>query len=218
MSEKPFVGAVDQGTTGTRFMIFDRAGHVVAAHYEEHRQIYPQPGWVEHDASEIWDRTRTTIGAALAKGNVHANDLAAIGVTNQRETVVVWDPKTGEPCCNAVVWQDTRSQPACQKLIDDGRADWIRAKTGLTIATYFSGPKLQWLLDNVPGLRARAERGEAVFGTVDSWIIWNLTGGPRGGVHVTDYSNASRTMLLDLETLDWDDELLDLFGIPRAML
>ncbi|MCX7838416.1 MAG: glycerol kinase GlpK [Anaerolineae bacterium] len=213
-----YVAAVDQGTTGTRFMIFDHAGKVVASHYEEHHQIYPQPGWVEHDAREIWDRTRTTIGGAMAKANVRAEHLAAIGVTNQRETTVVWNPKTGEPYYNAIVWQDTRTQPICQKLIDAGKSDWIRAKTGLPIATYFSAPKIQWLLDNVPGLRARAERGEAIFGNIDTWVIWNLTGGKNGGAHITDYSNASRTMLLNLHTLDWDDELLQLFGIPRAML
>jgi glycerol kinase len=213
-----YVAAVDQGTTGTRFMIFDHAGRVVASHYEEHHQIYPQPGWVEHDAGEIWDRTRTTIGGAMAKGNVRAEHLAAIGITNQRETTVVWNPKTGEPYHNAIVWQDTRTQTICQKLIDDGKSDFIRAKTGLPIATYFSGSKIQWLLENVAGLRAKAERGQALFGNIDTWVIWNLTGGARGGVHLTDYTNASRTMLLNLKTLDWDDELLKLFGIPRAML
>jgi glycerol kinase len=213
-----YVAAVDQGTTGTRFMIFDHAGKVVASHYEEHHQIYPQPGWVEHDAGEIWDRTRTTIGGAMAKANLRADGLGAIGVTNQRETTVAWNPKTGEPYHNAIVWQDTRTQPICQRLIDDGRESFIRAKTGLPIATYFSGPKIQWLLENVDGLRAKAERGEALFGNIDTWVIWNLTGGARGGVHITDYTNASRTMLLNLKTLDWDDELLNLFGIPRAML
>ena len=213
-----YIAAVDQGTTGTRFMIFNHAGQVVASHYEEHHQIYPQPGCVEHDAGEIWDRTRTTIGGAMAKGNVRAEDLAAIGITNQRETTVVWNPKTGEPYHPAIVWQDTRTQTICQKLIDAGKSDFIRAKTGLPIATYFSGPKVQWLLENVPGLRAQAERGNALFGNIDTWVIWNLTGGARGGVHVTDHTNASRTMLLNLQTLDWDDELLRLFGIPRAML
>jgi glycerol kinase len=213
-----YVAAIDQGTTGTRFMIFDHAGQVVASHYEEHHQIYPQPGWVEHDAGEIWDRTRTTIGGAIAKANVHAGNLAAIGVTNQRETTLVWNPKTGEPYHNAIVWQDTRTQEICQKLIDDGLSDIIRAKTGLPIATYFSASKLKWLLENVPELRGQAERGEAIFGNMDTWIIWNLTGGTRGGVHVTDYTNASRTMLLNLQTLDWDAELLKLFDIPHAML
>ncbi len=213
-----YVAAVDQGTTGTRFMIFDHAGKVVASHYEEHHQIYPQPGWVEHDAGEIWDRTRTTIGGAMAKGQVRANDLAAIGVTNQRETTVVWNPKTGEPYYHAIVWQDTRTQSICQRLIDEGHEARIRELTGLPVATYFSGPKIQWLLENVDGLRAKTERGDALFGNIDTWVIWNLTGGPRGGVHITDYTNASRTMLLNLRTLDWDDELLKLFAIPRAML
>jgi glycerol kinase len=218
MSQTNYVAAVDQGTTGTRFMIFNHAGQVVASHYEEHHQIYPQPGWVEHDAGEIWDRTRTTIGGAMAKAQVRAEHLAAIGVTNQRETTVVWNPKTGEPYYNAIVWQDTRTQTICEKLIADGRAEMLRAKTGLPIATYFSAPKIQWLLENVSGLRAYAERGDAIFGNMDTWVIWNLTGGTRGGVHITDYTNASRTMLLNLQTLDWDAELLALFNIPRAML
>ena len=213
-----YAAAIDQGTTGTRFMIFDHAGKVVAFHYEEHKQIYPQPGWVEHDAREIWEKVRATIGAAMAKGGLHAGNLASIGITNQRETTLVWNPKTGELYYNAIVWQDTRTQEICQRLIDDGKADLIRQKTGLTIATYFSGPKIRWLLENVPGLRARAEQGEAVFGNIDTWVIWNLSGGARDGVHITDYTNASRTMLLNLRTLDWDDELLNLFGIPRSML
>ncbi|MBI3913438.1 MAG: glycerol kinase GlpK [Chloroflexi bacterium] len=213
-----YVAAIDQGTTGTRFMIFDHAGKVVSSHYEEHQQIYPQPGWVEHDAREIWEKTRAVVSAALQKGNVRAADLAAIGVTNQRETTVVWNPKTGEPYHHAIVWQDTRSQAICQRLIDAGKDAFIRSKTGLPIATYFSAPKIQWLLENVGDLRAKAERGEAIFGTIDSWLIWNFTGGIRGGAHITDYTNASRTMLLNLQTLDWDDELLALFNIPRAML
>lgn len=218
MPEPRYAAAIDQGTTGTRFMIFDHAGKVVASHYEEHQQIYPQPGWVEHDAREIWEKTRATISAAMAKGGVRANDLASIGVTNQRETTVVWNRKTGEPYHNAIVWQDTRTQAICQRLIDDGHAARIREKTGLPVATYFSGPKIQWLLENVEGLRAQAERGDALFGNIDTWVIWNLTGGARGGVHITDHTNASRTMLLNLKTLDWDDELLNLFGIPRATL
>ncbi len=227
-----YVAAIDQGTTGTRFMVFDHAGCVVSSHYEEHRQIYPQPGWVEHDAREIWEKTRVTIQGALSsstsltvnsaegaeskrgvRGSVKASDLAAIGVTNQRETTVVWNPKTGEPYYHAIVWQDTRTQTICQRLIDAGKEAFIRAKTGLPIATYFSAPKIQWLLENVAGLRAQAERGEAIFGNIDTWVIWNLT-----GAHITDYTNASRTMLLNLQTLDWDDELLALFNIPRAML
>jgi len=213
-----YIAAIDQGTTGSRTMIFDHAGQVVSFHYEQHQQIYPQPGWVEHDAREIWEKTRVTIGAALAKKNLRASDLAAIGITNQRETTVVWNPKTGEPYHNAVVWQDTRTQNICQRLIDEGKEKFIREKTGLPIATYFSASKLQWLLDTVPGLRDQAQRGEAVFGNIDTWLIWNLTGGARGGVHLTDFTNASRTMLLDLKTLDWDEGLLQLFRIPRAML
>ncbi len=218
MTNPHYIAAIDQGTTGTRTMIFDHAGRVVSFHYQEHKQIYPQPGWVEHDALEIWNKTRATIEGALSKGGIRASDLAAIGITNQRETTVVWNPKTGELYHNAIVWQDTRTQDICQKLMRDGRDSFIRDKTGLPIATYFSGPKIQWLLDTIPSLRDRAERGEAVFGNMDTWIIWNLTGGPRGGAHVTDYTNASRTMLLNLRTLDWDDELLRLFSIRRSML
>lgn len=213
-----YAAAIDQGTTGTRFMIFDHAGQVVASHYEEHAQIYPQPGWVEHDAREIWEKTRATIGAAMAKGRVRSQNLASIGITNQRETTLVWNPKTGEVYHNAIVWQDTRTQEICQRLIDAGKGDMIRDKTGLPIATYFSAPKVQWLLENVPGLRAKVARGEAVFGNMDTWVIWNLTGGPREGVLITDYTNASRTMLMNLKTLDWDEELLALFAIPRSML
>jgi len=213
-----YAAAIDQGTTGTRFMIFDRQGRVVASCYEEHAQIYPRPGWVEHDPLEIWEKTRRVIAGALEEGNVSPEEIAAIGVTNQRETTVVWDPKTGEPLHNGIVWQDTRTREICQRLIADGLEETFRAKTGLPIATYFSGPKLKWLLDNVPGLREKAERGEAVFGTIDTWIIWNLTGGPAGGAHVTDVTNGSRTMLMDLHRLDWDDELLEILNIPHRML
>ncbi|HHS98450.1 MAG TPA: glycerol kinase [Chloroflexi bacterium] len=217
-SQPQYVAAVDQGTTGTRFMIFDHQGRVVASCYEEHTQIYPQPGWVEHNPTEIWEKTQRVIAGALAQGNIRPEQIAAIGVTNQRETTVVWDPHTGEPLHNAIVWQDTRTREICQQLIADGLEGTFRAKTGLPIATYFSGPKLKWLLDHVPGLREKAERGEAIFGTVDTWIVWNLTGGPAGGAHVTDITNASRTMLMDLRRLDWDDELLEVLNIPRRML
>ncbi|NOX61017.1 MAG: glycerol kinase GlpK [Chloroflexi bacterium] len=213
-----YVGAIDQGTTSTRFMIFDHAGRVVAVHQLEHEQIYPQPGWVEHDAQEIWARTQEVMRAALDKAGVSERDLAAIGVTNQRETTVVWNPKTGEPYYNAIVWQDTRTDRICNELARDGGQDRFRGKTGLPLATYFSGPKIKWILDNIPGVREAATRGEAIFGNIDSWIIWNLTGGPNGGVHVTDVTNASRTMLMNLETLDWDDELLGVMGVPRQML
>ncbi len=213
-----YTAAIDQGTTGTRLMIFDRQGQVVASCYEEHTQIYPRPGWVEHDPLEIWEKTRRVIAGVLEQGAIPPKQIAAIGVTNQRETTVVWDPETGEPLYNAIVWQDTRTREICQQLIADGLEETFRARTGLPIATYFSGPKLKWLLDNVPGLREKAERGEAIFGTIDTWIIWNLTGGPAGGAHVTDVTNASRTMLMDLHRLDWDDELLEVLGIPRRML
>jgi glycerol kinase len=213
-----FVGAIDQGTTSTRFMIFDHAGGEVARAQLEHEQILPQAGWVEHDPSEIWERTRTVIEQALTKAKLRASDLTAIGVTNQRETTVVWDPSTGRPLTNAIVWQDTRTDRIASALDRDGRGDVIRRKAGLPPATYFSAGKVQWILEHVEGVRAAAERGEALFGTTDSWVIWNLTGGRRGGEHVTDVTNASRTMLMDLGTLDWDDELLGFFDIPRAML
>ncbi|MGQ9595516.1 MAG: glycerol kinase GlpK [Anaerolineae bacterium] len=213
-----YVGAVDQGTTGTRFMLFSPEGKVVASHYQEHRQIYPQPGWVEHDPLEIWQKTQEVIQGALRESGIRPQQIAAIGVTNQRETTIVWDPETGQPLYNAVVWQCTRTTEICQDLINRGLEPTVREKTGLPIATYFSGPKVKWLLDHVPGLRERAEAGKALFGTVDTWLIWNLTGGPKGGVHVTDVSNASRTMLMDLRTLDWDPQMLEVLGVPRAML
>jgi glycerol kinase len=209
-----YIGALDSGTTSTRFMLFDAAGSVVAYDQREHRQIFPQSGWVEHDPLEIWERTRQVIGATLAKAQITAADLAAVGVTNQRETAVIWEKASGQPVYNAIVWQDTRTDRLCRELQESGHAERITRKTGLPIATYFSGPKIRWLLDNVPGLRSRAERGELLFGTVDSWLIWNLT----GGQHVTDVTNASRTLLMNLETLDWDEELLDLLGVPRALL
>ncbi|PID96809.1 MAG: glycerol kinase [Actinomycetales bacterium] len=213
-----FVGAVDQGTTSTRFMIFDHAGREVGKHQLEHEQILPRAGWVEHNPAEIWDRTQTVITSALTNTGLTASDLSAIGVTNQRETTIVWDRRTGRPYANALVWQDTRTAAIAAALDADGRGDVIRAKAGLPPATYFSGGKLQWLLEHVDGLRAAAEAGDALFGTPDTWVIWNLTGGPNGGRHVTDVTNASRTMLMDLTTLDWDDELLGFFGVPRAML
>ncbi len=213
-----YVAAVDQGTTSTRFMVFDHAGRVVSLHQLEHRQIYPQPGWVEHDPTEIWERTQQVIRAALEKNGIDPKEIAAIGVTNQRETTVVWDRKTGRPYYNAIVWQCTRTKDICEDLARDGGQDRFRPRTGLPLATYFSGPKIKWILDNVPGVRAAAEKGEALFGNIDTWEIWWLTGGPNGGVHVTDVSNASRTMLMNLETLDWDQEILDILGIPRQML
>jgi glycerol kinase len=213
-----YAAAIDQGTTSTRFMIFDHSGNVVGVDQKEHEQIYPKPGWVEHDPMEIWTRTQEVIEGALRKSGVDPKDIAAVGVTNQRETTVVWEKATGKPVYNAIVWQDTRTDKICNELAADGGQDRLRPKTGLPLATYFSGPKIKWILDNVPGVREKAEKGEVLFGNIDTWVIWNLTGGPQGGVHVTDVSNASRTMLMNLETLDWDDEILKLMGIPRAML
>jgi glycerol kinase len=213
-----YAGALDQGTTSTRFMIFDHRGQVVGIDQKEHEQIFPKPGWVEHNANEIWTRSQEVIQGALSKTGLSASDLAAVGITNQRETTVVWDRNSGEPVHNAIVWQDTRTDEICSQLAAEGGQDRFRAKVGLPIATYFSGPKVKWILDNVEGARARAEAGDLVFGNIDTWCIWNLTGGTNGGVHVTDVTNASRTMLMDLATLQWDDEILGVMGIPRSML
>ena len=208
-----YVAAIDQGTTSTRFIIFDHGGNVIAADQSEHRQIYPKPGWVEHDALEIWAQAQGVIAAALRKAGAERKDIAAIGVTNQRETTVVWERASGKPLYNAIVWQDTRTDDICRELGRQGGADRLRPKTGLPLATYFSGPKLKWILDHTDDARARAEKGELLFGNIDTWIIWNLT-----GEHVTDVTNASRTQLMDLESLDWDDEILQLLEIPRQML
>ena len=213
-----YVGAIDQGTTSTRFIIFDHASNPVASAQTEHEQIFPQPGWVEHDATEIWVRTQEVINVALAKAAIKPDEIAAIGVTNQRETTVVWERATGKPISNALVWQDTRTSDICRELAEQGGQDRFRLKTGLPLATYFSGPKIQWILDNVDGARARAEAGKLLFGNIDTWLIWNLTGGPSGGVHVTDVTNASRTMLMNLSTLQWDAELLDAMDVPPKML
>jgi glycerol kinase len=212
------VVAIDQGTTSTRAIVFDADGRILSSGQLEHRQYFPQPGWVEHDAVEIWHNTQEVIGIALARADITRRDVAAVGITNQRETAVVWDRRTGEPVHHAIVWQDTRTQQHVDRLAADGGMDRFRETTGLPLATYFSATKIAWILDHVPGARARAEAGELAFGTTDSWVIWNLTGGPDGGVHVTDVTNASRTMLMDLRTLDWDPELLDAFGIPASML
>ena len=213
-----FIGALDQGTTSTRFMVFDHDGREVGRHQLEHQQILPQAGWVEHNPIEIWDRTQSVIATALTTTHLTMEDLAAVGVTNQRETAIVWDTRNGRPFYNAIVWQDTRSDTIVADLERRGAGEIIRRKTGLPPAPYFSGGKLQWLLENVPGLRSAAEKGYAAFGTPDTWVTWNLTGGPDGGIHATDVTNASRTMLMDLTTLDWDEELLTLFGVPRSML
>lgn len=213
-----YVAAIDQGTTSTRCMVFDKSGNVIALAQKEHRQFFPQPGLVEHDPLEIWQRVQSVIHQALEKSDLTAADISAVGVTNQRETTLVWNRLTGRPYYPAIVWQDTRTDVICNELEKQGGQDRFRAKTGLPLATYFSGPKICWLLENVPGLREDAQKGLAYFGNVDTWIIWNLTGGPKGGIHITDVTNASRTMLMNLATLDWDSEILSELRIPQAML
>ena len=212
-----YIVAIDQGTTSTRAIVFDHAGSVVSVGQLEHEQLLPKAGWVEHDPAEIWKNTREVIGQALSKADITRHDVAALGITNQRETTVIWDKATGEPVYNAIVWQDTRTQAIVNRLAD-GDVDRFRTQTGLPLSTYFAGTKIAWILENVDGVRERAEKGELLFGTTDTWVTWNLTGGEDGGVHVTDVTNASRTMLMDLETLDWDDDLLAAFGIPRSLL
>jgi glycerol kinase len=213
-----WVAAIDQGTTSTRCILFDRQGMPAATAQREHRQIYPRPGWVEHDPMEILSRTQEVTAQAVAQTGARPGEVAAVGITNQRETVVVWDVRTGQPLCPAIVWQDTRTKDLCDRLAADGGPDRFRDATGLPLATYFSGPKIRWLLDNVPAVRTAAEAGTARAGTIDSWLIWNLTGGPAGGAHVTDVTNASRTMLMNLRTLEWDERLLAAFGVPRDLL
>ena len=213
-----YIAAIDQGTTSTRCMIFDHSGQVIAIDQKEHDQIFPRPGWVEHNPIQIWQRTQEVISNAIAKSGLKSANIAAIGITNQRETTVVWNRVTGKLYYNAIVWQDTRTDVICNGLAKDGGQDRFRPVTGLPLATYFSGPKIKWLLDNVTGLREAAEKGEAVFGNIDTYIIWNLTGGTKGGVHVTDVTNASRTLLMNLATLDWDDNLLSVLSIPHKML
>ncbi len=213
-----YVGALDQGTTSNRFIIFDHDGQIVGIDQKEHRQIFPRPGWVEHDPLEIWHNAQDVMRGALARAGITGGDLAAVGITNQRETTVIWDKNTGKPFANAVVWQCTRTDDICRELEREGGQDRFRRKTGLPVATYFSGPKIKWLLAHHPEARRAAEKGEALFGTMETWIIWWLTGGPAGGAHVTDVTNASRTMLMDLETLDWDEEILAVLDIPRRML
>ena len=213
-----YIGAIDQGTTSTRFIVFDRAGQIIASAQEEHEQIYPQPGWVEHDTEEIWRRTESVIAKAVQAAKLGPKDLAAIGITNQRETTVVWNKKTGKPIYNAIVWQDTRVAPEVAEFSKHGGQDRYRATTGLPLATYFSGLKIRWILQNVPGARVQAEAGDLICGTVDSFLIWKLTGGVSGGVHVTDVTNASRTQLMSLSALQWDESILRDFGIPFKIL
>jgi glycerol kinase len=213
-----YIGAIDQGTTSTRFIVFDRSGRVISVAQQEHEQIYPRAGWVEHDPEEIWRRTQAVIAEALARRELHASDLAAIGITNQRETTILWDRRTGEAVYNAIVWQDARVAGDVAEFAKTGGPDRFRVQTGLPLTTYFSGLKIRWILEHVPGVRERAESGDVLFGTVDAYLAWNLTGGPNGGMHVTDVTNASRTQLMSLATLAWDREILRVFGIPEAML
>ncbi|MBT3312493.1 MAG: glycerol kinase GlpK [Desulfobacterales bacterium] len=215
---KKYIGAVDQGTTSTRFVIFNHDCEIVSMHQLEHRQIYPKPGWVEHDPVEIKNRTFEVIKTALKKAGITSKELSGIGITNQRETTIVWDPRTGDPYYNAIVWQDMRTDQICKDLAVNSDMDCYRHITGLPLATYFSGPKIKWIFDNTDGLRDAAVRGNVLFGNIDTWIIWWLTGGPDGGVHVTDVTNASRTMLMSLNTLDWDESMLDVLGIPEIIL
>jgi glycerol kinase len=217
MSDK-YIFAIDQGTTSTRAIIFDHSGSIVSTGQLEHEQIFPRAGWVEHDPMEIWGNTRQVIGQALSKANLTRHDIEAVGITNQRETAVVWDRTTGLPVYNAIVWQDTRTQAIVDRLAADGGGDRFKKVVGLPLATYFSGTKIAWILENVEGAKAKAEAGDLMFGTTDTWVLWNLTGGLEGGVHLTDVTNASRTLFMNLETLEWDDEILGHFGVPRSMM
>ncbi|BFM24060.1 glycerol kinase GlpK [Microbacterium sp. che218] len=212
-----YVLAIDQGTTSTRAMIFDKSGSVVSVGQKEHEQIFPRAGWVEHDPAEIWRNTQEVIGLALSRADITRHDIAAVGITNQRETAVVWDKNTGKPAYNAIVWQDTRTQSIVDRLAD-GDPERYKSIVGLPLATYFSGTKIVWILENVDGAREKAEAGDLIFGTTDSWVLWNLTGGIDGGVHATDVTNASRTLFMDLETLEWRDDILADFGVPRSMM
>ncbi|MDJ0315894.1 glycerol kinase GlpK [Arthrobacter antibioticus] len=213
-----YVIAIDQGTTSSRAIVFDHDGNIVSTGQLEHEQIFPKAGWVEHNATEIWNNIREVIGTALAQANLTRHDIVGVGITNQRETAVVWDKNTGVPVYNAIVWQDTRTQPIVDELAADGGVERFKSKVGLPLATYFSGTKIKWILDNVEGARAKAEAGDLLFGNTDSWVTWNLTGGIDGGVHITDVTNASRTLFMDLETLQWDEEILEIFGVPKSMM
>ncbi|MBP3036152.1 glycerol kinase GlpK [Arthrobacter sp. zg-ZUI100] len=218
MPDSTYIIAIDQGTTSSRAIVFDHDGNIVSTGQKEHEQIFPRAGWVEHDPEEIWTNVREVVGTALSKANLTRHDIAAVGITNQRETAVVWDKTTGKPVYNAIVWQDTRTQPTVNELAKDGGLDRYKDRVGLPLATYFSGTKIKWILDNVEGARERAEAGDLLFGNTDSWIVWNLTGGTDGGVHITDVTNASRTLFMNLETLTWDEEILKDFGVPVSMM
>ncbi len=211
-----YAAAIDQGTTSTRCMVFDHGGQVVSVAQKEHEQIYPKPGWVEHDVTEIWARTQEVVDEAMQSAGASAGDVAGVGITNQRETTVVWDRTTGKPIHNALVWQDTRTDKLVDEYSRDGGQARFQEKVGLPLATYFSGPKIRWMLDNVDGAAAKADSGDLLFGNMDTWVLWNLTGGTDGGLHITDVTNASRTMLMDLKTLDWDEEVMDVMGVPRG--
>src|ERR687895_725835 len=213
-----YAAALDQGTTSSRCMVFDHGGQVVSVVQKEHEQIYPKPVWVEHDASEIWARTQEVMDEAMQSAGASADDISGVGITNQRETSLVWDRNTGEPVMNAIVWQDTRTDRLVDEYSRDGGQARFQEKVGLPLATYFSGPKIRWILDNVDGAAGRADSGDLLFGNMDTWLLWNLTGGTDGGLHITDVTNASRTMLMDLKTLDWDEEVMGVMGVPRAML
>jgi len=215
---KQYIIAIDQGTTSTRAIIFNHSGQIIGAKQKEHEQYYPKPGWVEHDPLEIWSSTQFVVQGVLNENNLTSEDIAAVGITNQRETTLVWDKQTGKPYYPAIVWQDTRTDRICSTLAADGGQDRFREITGLPLATYFSGPKIAWMLENIAGLRADVDNGRAIFGTIDSWLVWNLTGGANGGLHITDVTNASRTLLMNLKTLDWDEGMLSVLGIPVSML
>ncbi len=218
MAAKKYVGAIDQGTTSTRFILFDHGGQIIASRQLEHKQYFPQAGWVEHDVMEVWENTQKVIQETLQQAGAAAEEIASIGITNQRETTVVWDRETGRPYYKAIVWQDTRTSSIIEKLAVNGDKDCFREKVGLPLATYFSGPKLKWILENVPEAAEAARAGKALFGTMDTWVVWWLTGGPKGGAHVTDVTNASRTMLMNINTLEWDEEMLQVMGVPESML
>jgi glycerol kinase len=214
---KKYIGSIDQGTTSSRFIIFDNEANIISKDQLEHEQIYPKSGWVEHDPIEIWEKTQKVIIGGISKSGIFPNDLETVGITNQRETTIVWNKHTGKPYYNAIVWQDVRTKDICKK-IEEKHGDLINKKTGLKVNTYFSASKIKWILDNIKGVREDAEKGEAIFGTIDTWILWNLTGGVRNGKHITEPTNASRTLLMNIDTLEWDDELLEIFSIPRTML
>ncbi len=213
-----YIGAIDQGTTSTRFIIFDASGKIIAVDQKEHQQIFPQPGWVEHDPLEIWQNTQEVISSTLQKSGIRSSEIVAVGITNQRETAVLWEESTGKPVHPAIVWQDTRTDKICDQLAQEGGQNRFQKKTGLPLATYFSGPKIKWVLDQYPEIKKRAQNGEILFGNIDTWLIWNLTGGPEHGLHITDVTNASRTLCMNLETLDWDPEILQIMEIPTVML